>query len=469
KSCTELKNCKNAHPSAPPNNKKIGLLIQTSPIWIICLAYFFSHKCQVYLKKLYRFAKCCIAFDIRLCRLICPCRTIRREQIIGTQLTAYLVPQLLGLLVVVPTLFVVHAEILLGDDGEPFFWNAGISVWPSEIIRLFAGILGCLFIVNTINELGQNKRQLAREFCLQLSLTKPQRNVIFFWENYSDKISSRKLLNKALMFSVIFFCFSGLLIWTFGVPFVPFRGEASWFANILVLGFSVPVFIFLVMTVFVATGYSIKMITQLDKCHSIWPETTLHHFDLILQKKIAPVAKATSTETETLITLQNKLKKNKKYHLDEWLDIKFIATHTEVVGTLVYYPFIILALMIFARSKIFDNWDIPICLVLIFLSAAVITLGSAFYLRRVAARARQNTIKKISSMKIALACQPDPDSPACKTMGKQIDLALAQIQEIKEGAFQPLTHEPAFQAFLIPFGSFGGVALLENLVLNGFL
>jgi len=111
----------------------------------------------------------------------------------------------------------------------------------------------------------------------------------------------------------------------------------------------------------------------------------------------------------------------------------------------------------------------PISLVLIFLSTAILTLGSAFFLRRAAERVRQNTIKKISSMKMALACQPESYSPACKAMEKQIDLALTQIQEIKEGAFQPLSHEPAFQAFLIPFGSFGGVALLENLVLYGVL
>jgi hypothetical protein len=53
-------------------------------------------------------------------------------------------------------------------------------------------------------------------------------------------------------------------------------------------------------------------------------------------------------------------------------------------------------------------------------------------------------------------------------MEKQIDLALVQIRAINDGAFQPLTNEPAFQALLIPFGSFGGVMLLENFVLNGF-
>ena len=167
-----------------------------------------------------------------------------------------------------------------------------------------------------------------------------------------------------------------------------------------------------------------------------------------------------------LQNLRKKLEEQNNYHLDEWLDIEFIAAHTKMVGKLIYFPFIIFALMIFARSKIFAYWDMPIGLVIVFLSAAALTLGSAFYLRRVTEQARQNTIKKISNMKIALTCQPD--SPARSAMEKQIDLVLIQIQAIKEGAFQPLTNEPAFQAFLIPFGSYGGVMLLENLVIHGF-
>jgi hypothetical protein len=211
------------------------------------------------------------------------------------------------------------------------------------------------------------------------------------------------------------------------------------------------------MTVFVTTLQSIDLITQLNELTSEWPDTKLRKVNL------------RSKETEfydELTILRKKLEEEKKYHLDEWLDIKFIAAHTKVVGNLVYYPFIILALMIFARSKIFDNWDLPISLVIVFLSAAALNLLGAIFLRRAAERSRKNIIEKISQMKITLICLPD--SSARKAMENQIDLALTQIQEINEGAFRSITNDPAFQAFLIPFGGFGGVALLENFMLNGF-
>jgi hypothetical protein len=45
---------------------------------------------------------------------------------------------------------------------------------------------------------------------------------------------------------------------------------------------------------------------------------------------------------------------------------------------------------------------------------------------------------------------------------------LNQILKINEGAFLPLSQEPAIQAVLLPFGGWGGVTLLEYFVLKGF-
>jgi hypothetical protein len=467
KSCATLQNCENVHPPVPPRNKKIDLLLGISPFLIIGIACFFSKKCQSYLKDFNQFVKECLVFDLKLWRLICPCETVGREPIKGTQVAICLVPQLLVLYVVIMTISVIHSEILLGDDGEPFFWNAGISVWPSEIIRLFAGILSYFFIVKTISDLRKENEELAERFYLN----EFSGEVVNLWKDYNGKISNSEYIWMIMRYSAVFLSFAGLLFWVFGLPSVPFRGEASSYANTLVLLFSVPLFIILVMTVFQATLHSINLITELDKSNSVWPQTLLRHWNLKPEEDALPRIKSTSSSevkfNYTFTKLQKKLYEKNKYYLNEWLDIEFIAEQTKMVGKLVYYPFIILALMIFARSKMFDNWDMPISLVIVLLSAVVLTLGSAFSLRRAAERTRKNALKNISSMKMALACQPDSDSPANKAMEKQIDLALAKIQEIKEGAFQPLTNDPAFQAFLIPFGSFGGVALLE--ALNGLL
>lgn len=135
------------------------------------------------------------------------------------------------------------------------------------------------------------------------------------------------------------------------------------------------------------------------------------------------------------------------------------------MGKLVYYPFIILVLMIFARSKIFDNWDMPIGLVLIFLLSGGLTLACALYLRRAAEHTRQVVYGQINEILIELSSRPEE---AARMLEKQVSIALNQIQKINEGAFLPLSQDPAVQALLLPFGGWGGITLLEYFVLNGF-
>jgi hypothetical protein len=53
-------------------------------------------------------------------------------------------------------------------------------------------------------------------------------------------------------------------------------------------------------------------------------------------------------------------------------------------------------------------------------------------------------------------------------MLEKVSIVLNQIQKINEGAFLPLSHEPAIKAVLLPFGGWGGVTLLEYFVLKGF-
>lgn len=173
-----------------------------------------------------------------------------------------------------------------------------------------------------------------------------------------------------------------------------------------------------------------------------------------------------ASPAQELKQLRCKLAKRDKFHLDEWLDIEFIAAHTKEVGKLVYYPFIMLVLMMFARSKIFDNWDMPIGLALLFLSSAGLSVACALYLRWAAEKARQKILWEIDDMKVALSLEPE--STARSTLEKRIEIVTQQIEKINEGAFLPFTQEPAIQALLLPFGGWGGITLLETFVLKGF-
>ncbi|MCX7067501.1 MAG: hypothetical protein NTW85_07405 [Methylococcales bacterium] len=367
------------------------------------------------------------------------------------------------------SLSIIESEIGLGEDGEPFFLNAGISLWPSELIRLFAGILSCLFIVDAIIAVLHNNQNLKEYF--KLSTPHPK-DVAELWQDHCSAKNLYWCGGSIAVLSIVFLCLGFSII---DSPFVPYRGGISFKANTLVLNcFSVPLFVVLLMTVFVITLHGVIMIKQLNVLrttptskkpnlpifylglHSVWPPKALYSYSLLF-------------ESHKWKTLRKTLENNNKYHLDAWLDIQFIAAYTKVVGRLVYYPFIILALMIFARSKIFDNWNMPIGLAIVLLITTALTLFSAFYLRIVTEQVREDVITHIANMKISLSGLLDENKDDCSAMEKQIDLIITKIQGMNEGAFQPLTHAPAFQALLLPFGGMGGVMLLENLLLNGFL
>jgi hypothetical protein len=366
------------------------------------------------------------------------------------------------------SLSIIESEIRLGEDGEPFFLNAGISLWPTELIRLFAGILSYLFIVDAIIAVLQNNQNLKEDFNLSIPHPNPK-DVAELWQDHCSAKNLYWCGGSIAVLSIVFLCFGFSII---DSPFVPYREVISHKANTLMLNcFSVPLFVILLMTVFVITLHGVIMIKQLNALrtssslekldlpifsglHSVWPQKALSSYSLLFDSLMWK-------------ELRKALEKNDKYHLDAWLDILFIAAYTKVVGRLVYYPFVIFALMIFARSKIFDNWNMPIGLAIVLVIAAALTLFSAFYLRIVAEQVREDVLTHIASMKINLSGQIDADEDARSAMEKQIDLIITKIQGIHEGAFQPLTHAPAFQALFIPFGGLGSVMFLENWLLNG--
>lgn len=67
-----------------------------------------------------------------------------------------------------------------------------------------------------------------------------------------------------------------------------------------------------------------------------------------------------------------------------------IAKRTEAVGRLIYYPFI----MPLSQSPHYDNWDMPLDLVVVITAALAYALIFGFILRRAAERARSKASSK---------------------------------------------------------------------------
>jgi hypothetical protein len=329
---------------------------------------------------------------------------------------------------------------------EPFFLFEGVSIWPTEVLRLIAALfsVGSLFWSIKINK--DNKEAIRGDFGFSGSYGNVGRGIDCQWEadnggghlcmddlwaEYLQHDSKRSRLRRLVpAFGCYFLLSIGIGSW-FGFPNTPVRGLYSGLLNIAVLLTSVTCFLLLVFYVF-------------DVCR-----TCRHFID-----KAAKSAPDWSGNTADIFA--DECDSEARLPIGEWLLIKLIARRTDAVGKLIFFPFIAWFIMFVARNHYFDNWAFNIGLMVIFAMSLVFAWTSAVLLRRAAERARTVAMDRLKKQ-ILENCNTDREQV------KKIAVVLNEIRSISEGAFLPFMQRPAVQALLLPFSGVGGVYLIEYL------
>ena len=124
---------------------------------------------------------------------------------------------------------------------------------------------------------------------------------------------------------------------------------------------------------------------------------------------------------------------------------------------MVYYPFIVISLLIISRSSIFDYWTWPLALLIIVSFNAGYAAFSVVYLRRTAESARQRSLKRLHDMLISYTAIGKGEEKEANTIRE----ATALIQNEDRGAFAAISQQPLAAALLLPSGSAGIWALLQ--------
>ena len=152
--------------------------------------------------------------------------------------------------------------------------------------------------------------------------------------------------------------------------------------------------------------------------------------------------------------------------LSAYNEIFFVAQRTQVVARLIWYPLIVLTLMIVARSSFFDNWSWSPSLLAIYGINAAWALGSAVLLRRAAEQLSRVKSHAEEAKLLRSAAEPLRDA-ALKTeeaKRRTFDELIAEIRGLKKGAFAPLTEQPFVRAIIVPSGGLGLLALGQRLL-----
>jgi hypothetical protein len=349
-------------------------------------------------------------------------------------------------------IFVVALIAQCWAPEEPLAFFSGISIWPAEMLRLIAFMLAIFFMFKASFDLRANAKRIEAEFSFApLRLTpfrwrdlgigfehwqmkEPPRTSRFpaeeAWQAY---LCRNKFWPRFIRIGILFvlYCiFAFTILHLFPQPPPPARGEMAFRIDKIVFylaGVGLLLLSFYVVDAIQVNSNFIRMFAR---------EVTKWSRGVIDRSHRSPPL----TEKE----------------LSAYHEIFFVAQRTQTVAPLIWYPLIVLTLMIVARLSFFDNWTWPPNLVLIYVITAAWVLGSAILLRRAAEQLRETALNDLRRFRLL-----GQESEAKR---ETFDELITEIRDLKMGAFAPLTEQPFIRAALFPGAALGLLAVGERLL-----
>jgi hypothetical protein len=361
-------------------------------------------------------------------------------------------------------------------NGQPMLLLEGMSLWPTVFLRGATLALCIGLIVYGYWWLTRNLDKIARDLHLvetRQRVAAEQDHIVRKippWIGFSSRFWYRLPVDHesaewagermpedvfrfwrmyiyqghwvARIYRVLAASLAMVLIWVslwfvFGTPPVPARGSASWWSYVTVTALLGVATLILIAFVADTTLLTWRVVKAFRTETGIWPARTLQEFSDRLALP-APV-------------------------LDDWIDLVFVSKRTKCITTLIYFPFVILALLVVSRSRLFADYGPNIPDLITVTLGVLIVLGCALALRMSAEASRAKARRRLADQLI-IARKAQDGGP----LAAQLEMLLKRVEELHDGAFSPLSQQPLVRAMLLPLGSLGGTALLEYLLLPGF-
>ncbi|HEB55967.1 MAG TPA: hypothetical protein ENI98_06630 [Gammaproteobacteria bacterium] len=247
-----------------------------------------------------------------------------------------------------------------------------------------------------------------------------------YWRSYGEHGSMRNRFLRALTVVLIFQAFVSLVFTLFGLEPPPLRGDVTRIIDSLITVSSVLGLLFLLFYMVDATRLCVVWMRGLIENSYDWRGSAVE--ELASQMNIPwPCAV-------------------------HWLKLQLVAERSGEVSRLIYYPFVVIILILFSRINYFDDWGFPQSLAIITSSLIAIALYAAIKLRQVAEKVRSDFIDYLYQEKITVSGdKPLPDKPNLVQLNELIN----QVRRLRTGAFQPFLEQPLVKASLLLLGGVG--------------
>ena len=387
------------------------------------------------------------------------------------------------------TALMLYASQLF-DAPEPLSLLEGISIWPSEVIRLFMILLAVYLLYCGHAAVKATSKTIMKRHGLgegsqidkvQASDTEYSKiEDIWKWYVLEGKrpdvrigaqdndaptpnqnptkpeqtertaliIAKSKWLSEGpwgwrlILFIPILIL---LFVWISFVlhldrPVSPLRGVYALYADKIIIISVLVTFIALLFYTLHRLSLAIGLAKKLSQI-TIWPSKAIDHF--VRHSVGYPIQERTQQKSEIVY--------------QDWLNAQLLATATVPVQRLVFYSLTIWVLLILSRSHLIDGWHTPPFLYLIFSIYALMIIVPAATLRHKVEKLRTDSLRRLDYRLM------DAQGQGNELHVRQIESMVRQLKELKVGAFAPISHQPLFQAALAILGSISGLKVLEYL------
>lgn len=356
--------------------------------------------------------------------------------------------------------FLIFSEV---QSLDTFSFNDGISTWPANAIRSFAIVMALGFCYLGYVQLRKYQTEIEKDFGFDqaardkktlgrferrakadipqqkfniddwgnLPGDKPVLKITNLWHGLDWMMSCSHGFRVLVMLMLYAVCVVLLLLTGFiEMPGIPARGRVDFFVTQAVLFLLVLAYLVLIFIIADITHLASRLIGLLKSNDYHWPSAKLGEY----------CERYGSTELA-----RQKLK------------IDLIHRIAKEINGFVYYPFVILFLLILSRSHFFDNWHYTPFLFFVFCFTAILALLSAARLRWAAIAARDKVLEAVQDRYWPLQSQGDVHK-------KCVRLLVDEIKSLDSGPFLPLSKHPVFLSVLLPLSSIGGLYLIEYML-----
>ncbi|MCF7992573.1 MAG: hypothetical protein K9M02_19190 [Thiohalocapsa sp.] len=346
---------------------------------------------------------------------------------------------------------------LIHDKTEPFTLFSGISVWPSEIVRLSAGLIAWLLLLYGWRRVRDGDRSIRRRFEVDCSatavagegyahwypapaqdqpadtmaslacrlfrrtpdhFTPPPRDRldgVAEWCRYRRHARLSARLMRVLPAVLVFWLLAFLVLYGVAQPATPHRGEAAYWFSVyngwLFAGLPFAVLLFgAIDEAFLCSG----LLTRLEQRRVAWPLNTY----------------AVGCQVDQRF----------RKAIDYWITTELIAERTAPAAQVIHLPFIVILFLLLSISTRFDNWNTPGSVFVLIVLAVGMALLASLRLRATAQRIRRKVLEdlkeEVTGIRYAEA----------QTQSEKLRTLVERIEKIHDGAYTQWYNEPVFRA-----------------------